>query len=814
LLMQGRRAALPDVTEHHQAVRARQAQIRNVQGKLLELEDQRSEAAYLQRQVELTLAEVRSAPTTLAPADLESAVRELLAKRGEYLDAAIKNHEECFKILVDLDGSQRQLIEEVEEYATYIDERVLWIRSADVLRPADLRLAGGIVKSGFSARGWVAWSDVGQAFKLDAQQRPILLALAMGTFGVWIAGQRRLRISLNRIGQSAVQSTEYRIVPTLKALIITALIAAIWPALLWYSAWRMTSLSDTSDFARAVALGLMYAVEWWLPLELLRHVCRVRGLAEAHFGWPLGSTRVLRRRLRWFVLAGVPLAFVVGLVEGQGIEHWKNSLGRLSLIAMMFLIILFAQTALRPGGGLFRYLAAEGRGGWFYRSRHLCYWLGILAPVCLILAAVVGYVYTAQQLAIRLWETVFLLLALTILGAVLSRWILVIRRRLAIERSRRGRAGTAPAGAVATELPPADESPALDGESESDLTEVSTQTRRLLNCVLALVGVVGIWQIWGQALPALGILDEVGLWSTTVLATESVTAPDGSTTMHTIERVEAITLADLGLAILISLMTIVVARNLSGLMQIAMPQRLPLDAGTRYAITTITRYVVIAIGIVLGFGAIGIGWSKVQWLIAALSVGLGFGLQEIFANFVSGLIILFERPIRVGDVVTVDDVTGVVTRVQIRATTVTNWDRKEFIVPNKEFITGRLLNWTRADKINRVVVNVGIAYGSDTERARGLLEKVAREHPEVLDDPPPRVTFEAFGDSSLNFVARCYLPNLDKRLQTIHELHTAIDQAFREAGIEIAFPQRDVHLRSGMEPLKNATPPQNEEPAK
>lgn len=223
---------------------------------------------------------------------------------------------------------------------------------------------------------------------------------------------------------------------------------------------------------------------------------------------------------------------------------------------------------------------------------------------------------------------------------------------------------------------------------------------------------------------------------------------------------------------------------------------MPVDAGVRYTAGTVARYLIIVVGVVLGCRAIGLSWVKVQWLVAAISVGLGFGLQEIFANFVSGLIILFERPVRVGDVVTVADVTGVVSRIHMRATTITNWDRKEFIVPNKEFITGRLLNWTLSDQVNRVLVNVGIAYGSDTELAGELLMKVAREHPLVLDDPEPRVTFEEFGASSLNFVLRAYLPNMDNRLAVIHDLHMAIDREFRTAGIEIAFPQQDVHVRS------------------
>jgi potassium efflux system protein len=179
-----------------------------------------------------------------------------------------------------------------------------------------------------------------------------------------------------------------------------------------------------------------------------------------------------------------------------------------------------------------------------------------------------------------------------------------------------------------------------------------------------------------------------------------------------------------------------------------------------------------------------------------LTFGLAFGLQEIFANFVAGIILMFERPMRIGDWITVDEFTGVVTKIRMRATTIVNWDRKEYVIPNKDFITGRLANWTLSDTLNRIVVDVGVAYGSDVKKTKAILLKICQGHPKTVDDPPTRVSFEAFGDSSLSFVIRTFITEIDSRLEVIDDLHTQIDEAFRDAGIVIAFPQRDLHICS------------------
>ncbi len=293
-----------------------------------------------------------------------------------------------------------------------------------------------------------------------------------------------------------------------------------------------------------------------------------------------------------------------------------------------------------------------------------------------------------------------------------------------------------------------------------------------------------MYLIWDELFPALRALDEIQLPFTHLVTSDGV------------ESRVPVTLTDLGVSLLVFAATFIGARNLPGLLEFVVLQRLPIDAGARYATITIARYLIVAVGVITGFGIIGADWSKLQWLIAALGVGLGFGLQEIVANFVSGIILLFERPIRVGDVITLGDTDGVVTRIRIRATTIRNWDQKELVVPNKEFITGRLLNWTLSDQVNRMVINVGVAYGSDVDRAMKIMLEAATRHPNVLDEPRPVAVFEGFGDSALNLSLRCYQSGLEWRLVALSDINAEINRRFAEAGIEIPFPQRDVNLRA------------------
>jgi potassium efflux system protein len=519
-------------------------------------------------------------------------------------------------------------------------------------------------------------------------------------------------------------------------------------------------------------------------------------LAESHFEWPAKAVWSLRLNLLWLMVCTMPLLFVTAVLYSIEPEEGRHSLGRVMFIVTSAVVAFFLGRTLRPNGGVLLEYLADHSGGWIDRLRYVWFAAGVCAPLSLAALAFFGYYYTALQLAWKLYLTLLLIAALVVLHSFLLRLLLVYRRRLSMNQARERRAAALAArdAAGAVEASPPGQVVAV--EEAVDLAQLNTQTQRLVTATSVVVLVIGAWMIWEDVIPALGILDRWPLWTTVDTVSETTTDEAGETVVTTREVLENVTFADLLLALLIGIITFVGLRNLPGLMEMFVLQRLPLEASVRYAIRTLAGYGIIVFGVALACSIVGLGWSQIQWLATALTFGLAFGLQEIFANFVAGLIILFERPIRVGDVVTVSNVTGIVSRVRIRATTITDWDRKEFVVPNKEFITGQVLNWTLTDKTNRITINVGVAYGAETEKARDLLLKIANEHPLVMDTPAPIATFEGFGDSALNLVLRVYLPTMDNRLTVMHELHTAIHEMFAREGLEIAFPQLDLHVRT------------------
>jgi small-conductance mechanosensitive channel len=224
--------------------------------------------------------------------------------------------------------------------------------------------------------------------------------------------------------------------------------------------------------------------------------------------------------------------------------------------------------------------------------------------------------------------------------------------------------------------------------------------------------------------------------------------------------------------------------------------RASLPRGVPFAISTMARYVVLLIGFFVAVAAAGFDMSRFALLAGALGVGIGIGLQDVVNNFVSGLILLFERPIQLGDIVEVGTLRGNVRRIGMRSSTVHTFDGAEVIVPNSQFVSKEFVNWTLSNRQRRINVFIGVAYGTDPTRVLEILSKIAQDNDDILNYPEPQALFVGFGDSSLDFELRAWTDRFDGWRQVQSDMSVSISTALREAEIQIPFPQRDLHLRT------------------
>jgi len=232
--------------------------------------------------------------------------------------------------------------------------------------------------------------------------------------------------------------------------------------------------------------------------------------------------------------------------------------------------------------------------------------------------------------------------------------------------------------------------------------------------------------------------------------------------------------------------------------------RTRMERGAREAVVTISGYTGVAIAIVIGLSIAGVQFTNIALIAGALSVGIGFGLQNIFNNFVSGLILLFERPVKTDDWIVVGETEGLVKRIRIRSTEIKTFDNADVIVPNSELIQGQVTNWMLRDPFGRVIVPVRVAYGSDPEQVRDLLERIGSEHPRVITDavlaPPPIALFRHFGDYGMEFELRVFIRDIDYFLDVQSDLNFAIEREFRAHGIVIPYPRQDISIDRGQSP--------------
>lgn len=778
--LRSRLAELPRLAGLHALRAERDHEIADATQRQLEIDDQIRTLEHQAAEIDSLIARHAGDLSSFERAQLERQADEVVAAYRHSLAELQSTWSRHINQLVALDVAQAELERLTRDYGTYIKQQLFWMPSTSALQIISSRTGP-----------WQPWltsldgvAQLAQSWKQYVREFPFRVLAILLAFTLLISRRGWAERELARLSQAVRHVGTDSINLTVEGIGAHLVRTAPLPVVLFLASTVMRGFTD--PLSQSYASGLTSSAILIFTLGMIKDFATPNGVGCSHFGWPEQICSELRAQLRWFIPFGAFLSFLVGAYTLSNPPLTVQAIGSLGFILLLLGWVSVTRRLFGPQSCLRTLLQEDFPRSWVNQLHFIWYPALLLIPVVLGTLSLAGYHYTAVQLEIRVQMTLWFLIGLYILVEFILRWLYVTARRLKHADNRRKRLRQQEM--LQTQLPGEDETDSDSNVITPQLPEInydslSEQSKRLVHTGFVFAVLFGTWSIWIDLLPALDILNQNGFGY-----------GDGSGATSELSGLMSVTMVDILAGLFILVLTTLAARNIPGLLEIVLLQRLPLDSGARYALTALTQYFIAGLGMFLAFSTMGVEWDKLQWLIAALGVGLGFGLQEIVANFVSGIILLFERPIRVGDVVTIDDTTGVVTRIQIRATTITNYDRQELVVPNKSFITSHLINWTLSDRLNRILLPVGISYDSNVERAMELMNEAAKEVPEILADPAPLVSFESFGSDSLMLYLRAYLANLDNRLSVITRLHASILRKFRDANINIAFPQRDIHV--------------------
>jgi potassium efflux system protein len=719
--------------------------------------------------------QLRAATVTDGSLAADPPLASLRALQQKTADALVRTEDSLSDQLRQTEVPLRSVATLVDQLDQILSETLLWWPSHP---PASLAWARRVPDALMALLDPKAWISVRAALKEVSIGRPVssLFTLLLVAF-LYRAGRpagRHLRALADKTRHRFTDSMGL----TFKAMGWSLLRVLPGPVLLVAVAYRLMQITDADPAVKTLTDVFFSGAVWWLAGHLVVLFISRNGVGTVHFGWNPCIVQRLRRNLAWYLPLQFVLIIAMALTFGHPNDLVFDVVGRSALIASCLISGLLGWRVLAPDPALAPALTE--------RKRAILRLAAVLYAGVLIGLALAGYLLTVGTLFGRTIDTFVVVVAVWLGYSVAARALILGEMRLRISRMLEQRAkavqdGPAGAGEGAVDLP----------EPHLSMEDVNHQTRTLVRVLAGAVTTLALFWVWSPVLPALAWLDGVTLWSRTAMVGD-------------VEVMSIVSLQDLLLAAFLSALFFVAARNLPGLVEIILARTTDVDAAGRYTASMLLRYAILVASVITVFSLLGLRWGELQWMLAALTVGLGFGLQEVVANFVSGVIILFERPARVGDTITIGEYSGTVARIRTRATTIVDWDNREIVVPNKMFITDRLINWTLSDTVTRVVVRVGVSYDADAEVVMSALKDIATQHPSVMREPAPSVVFLSFGDSTLNFELRVYVDQLRERADTSSDLHREILRVFRERGIEIAFPQMDLHVRDLPPPLAQA----------
>jgi potassium-dependent mechanosensitive channel len=700
---------------------------------------------------------------------IQAELRVLLNNQKELLNKLSVGYSTYLRTLGDFDFAKQQMHTQANKFAGYLDERLLWVPSSTPINSDYLRGLYDSFKWLMSPLNWMALiKDI----IMVALETPFLTFLALLGLVILPLLKNWAKQKLLAIADKIEKIYTDNFSNTIKALIYTLILVLPLPVFIYYLGWFLSANSHVANFSKAVGVGLQSIAIPLFVLQLFYRLFANDGIAIKHFQWQKKTANLLRKQIAWFRFIIIPGGFLINSTSASLLSNHSDNLGRLALIINMIATSVFFARLLNPNTGLLQMFIKAHPNDLFSKLRYVWFPLMIFMPLAVVGFAIVGYYLSALELQQKLIVTLRFIFCIVIIYGMVIRWLTLMNRQLALKNARQKRKSALTEKQVSSGAIASDDPVVPIDEELIDIPTINAQTIKLLIVFIALSLMIGLWLIWSNILPAFSFLEHIVLWQHPVIVDNQ-------------QIYQPITLTNLLRAGLYVFVVVVSVRNFSGLMELLVFSRLSVAAGGRYAVNQLARYLIITIGLICVANELGGSWSQVQWLVAALSVGLGFGLQEIFANLVSGIILLFERPIRVGDTVTINGITGKVSRIQMRATTIMDWDHKELIVPNKTFITNQLVNWTLSDTTTRIVLPISVANDNDADRVHKVMLEVARSTPLVLEEPAPNVIFAGIKENTLEFSVMVFVSELGHRLQVTHNLHVNLEKAFKENNIKL-----------------------------
>ncbi|MEM1149511.1 MAG: mechanosensitive ion channel domain-containing protein [Pseudomonadota bacterium] len=728
--------------------------------------------AWIEGQVDLPV------PDEAIGEESAAVLRDLLDQRiallRDLIDAGNANSDR----LTDLRLAVLEVQTEAQELRSTLDRRLFWLPSTTrPLRELPANLISSVSSLGEPA---LASGVAGTMMETNQSRLWPLLACAAGAILILLF-RSSMQASLETLNTAVGRVARDRYWTTPFAILQAALLSAPVPLLIAAAAISPLLSNGGETLATPLATGVCAMAALIFIFSFIATLRR-EGVLQAHFNWSDKACARLGLAPPWFLALTILGVFVTVTAAASGRQDLLQGIGVVSFMVASMCFAVLGFYVFRFDNGWLALIVSRGVSTSFLFLGLLAF---VLAPLVIGALPLLGYVETAVALQLRLMLTAGVFLLVALVYGILNRQLLIAQRRLVLRNAlqRRAEAGAARQGDETDDPEDAPTPKPSPEDVAEEQKRISNQARRILIYLSGIAALSVIATIWATILPAFGIANEVTVWT-------------GSEVIDGVRTDRPVTLWNLILFVAFIGAGTAGAYNVRGLLELGLFQRLNVSAGSRYAIVTIIGYLLFGTGVVAGFQQLGLDWSRLQWIIAALGVGLGFGLQEIVANFISGVIILFERPVRVGDFVTIGELEGTVSNIAIRATTITDFDNREVLLPNKSIITENVTNWTLRDSVLRIIIPIGVAYGSDVNRVRDLLMEVAEANEDVLDAPVPRVFFMEHGDSSLDFEVRVFISNPRKRFRVRDEINTAINQALTAEKIEIPFPQRDLHVRT------------------